>query len=572
MKFIKYVFTLYFLVICAFSSKLIKETNLTSLSEVKSRKDSMSNEWKTNLDEYKKSVVMIEIESELQFFDENSTMSLATGFIIDKELGLIATNKHVTRRSPSRHKIKFYDGSVYMGNVVYYDIFHDFGIIQIKNYDQLKKDLKFYNYLKPVKMTSSYSLKKGSEIFLIGNNEGVNYSVKTGNILQTNVPDSFGFGSLIQTSFDRTGGSSGSPVWDYDGNVVAIHAMGDSISSLEVPIDYIVDAYNYILRTHTSRKESIENQTVNLFDYDKGFIGALITTVPLFKIKRLVMNIPQNNKNLSLINNLLNSQNSTQTQKENTEVILIQNVMEDSPAFNKIRAGDVLLKINEDIVGNDLIKYEKKLDLNINKQIKFKVFRFGELLSFDIQVAGTKNEKIKEFIMIKNTIFHDLKLGYRLKYDFMKEGVYISQIGLSSPFSDITPENIKNSKTDGNILFLSMNSNKISNIESLIETFNNICDRSNLYIEAIDLNYGFSRPDIYPIDFGDIMNISKFTFDEVNGGWKNTNIVLKSCENKLKHRKITLDKSREKLFFNKFYSRMKEIKKFNVKSFKLFPI
>ena len=168
MKFIKYVFTLYFLVICAFSSKLIKETNLTSLSEVKSRKDSMSNEWKTNLDEYKKSVVMIEIESELQFFDENSTMSLATGFIIDKELGLIATNKHVTRRSPSRHKIKFYDGSVYMGNVVYYDIFHDFGIIQIKNYDQLKKDLKFYNYLKPVKMTSSYSLKKGSEIFLIG--------------------------------------------------------------------------------------------------------------------------------------------------------------------------------------------------------------------------------------------------------------------------------------------------------------------------------------------------------------------------------------------------------------------
>ena len=148
------------------------------------------------------------------------------------------------------------------------------------------------------------------------------------------------------------------------------------------------------------------------------------------------------------------------------------------------------------------------------------------MLNFDLIVSGPKNEKIKDFIVIKNTLFHDLKLGYRVKYGIMREGVYISQIGLNSPFSELTLDNLKNYKTDGDLLLISLNSNKLSDINSLIDTFKKICDRSNLFMEAIDLNMAFSRADIYPIDFGEIKDISKLTFNEELGLWKNNTIEL----------------------------------------------
>ncbi len=354
MKLIIFLFALlFYLSKISIRSFLLKRNNQEKeISEIPLK------EWQTNIDSYKQSVVMIEIESDMQFFNEQSTMSLATGFIIDKELGLIATNRHVTRRSPSKHKIKFYDGTVHMGNVVYYDIFHDFGIIKLKNFEEIKKDIKFYNYLKPVKIGTSYTLKKGTELFLIGNNEGVNYSVKTGNVLEVNIPDSLSFGSLIQTSFDRTGGSSGSPVWDNNGNVIAIHAMGDNINSLEVPIDYLSDVLNHIKHNQNLRKGG-NHSDINLFNYDKGFIGAITTTIPLFKIKRLIENIPNKNNDLQKIQKIVSSYNSTQ--KENPEIILIQNIIENSPAYKKLRAGDVIIKINDEVIANDLIKHEKNV-------------------------------------------------------------------------------------------------------------------------------------------------------------------------------------------------------------------
>ena len=100
-----------------------------------SENDENSNEKNTfegMISNLKESVVMIDISSDMQFFEEKSTNSKATGFIVNKELGLIATNKHVTRISPTTHRINFLNGAVEKGNVVYYDFYHDFGFIQLE--------------------------------------------------------------------------------------------------------------------------------------------------------------------------------------------------------------------------------------------------------------------------------------------------------------------------------------------------------------------------------------------------------------------------------------------------------
>ena len=55
-------------------------------------------------------VVNVETSSEVVFETESKGTSFATGFIVDAEQGIIATNRHVTGSSPSYVKINFYDG------------------------------------------------------------------------------------------------------------------------------------------------------------------------------------------------------------------------------------------------------------------------------------------------------------------------------------------------------------------------------------------------------------------------------------------------------------------------------
>jgi len=297
---------------------------------VKSRR---TKDFDVMIDQYKKSVVMINIDSEFTLLEETTTRSVATGFIVDSELGLIATNKHVTRISPTRHTIKFFDGSVEKGIVVYYDFYHDFGFIQLESFrDRSKNRTNLMTNLQKVSLGSSYDLKIGDELILIGNNEGVNYSIKYGNVNNLNVPDFNGQGSIIQTSFDRTGGSSGSPVWNKNGQVVAIHAMGDKSFSFEYPVEYIKWALekfkaNFNLYKSNTNFYNKSNSNLNIthnkdekyyngseiFHYDKSFTGIFYELLPLYKLEKSLNQYYSKNITLnSSINKLVDQIKSKQ--------------------------------------------------------------------------------------------------------------------------------------------------------------------------------------------------------------------------------------------------------------------
>ena len=65
---------------------------------------------------------------------------------------------------------------------------------------------------------------------------GEEFTTKSGKIVNLARLDDSGRGVTWQSSFDRTGGSSGSPVFNRDFQVVAIHAAGTDTTSLEIPI------------------------------------------------------------------------------------------------------------------------------------------------------------------------------------------------------------------------------------------------------------------------------------------------------------------------------------------------
>ena len=121
--------------------------------------------------------------------------------------------------APSYVKINFHDGSFTEAQILYYDPTHDFGFYQI---DPAEVEFE----LQAVELGEWDSLSLGDELLLIGNNEKEEYSIKFGTVANLNVNKGDRHSSYIHTTFDRTGGSSGSPVWNTAGQVIAIHARG----------------------------------------------------------------------------------------------------------------------------------------------------------------------------------------------------------------------------------------------------------------------------------------------------------------------------------------------------------
>ena len=184
--------------------------------------------WTDQIAAFKPMVVNVETSSEVVFETEAKGTSFATGFVVDAERGIIATNRHVTGSSPSYVKINFYDGSFTEAKVFYYDPTHDFGFYQI---DPSEAEFS----LEAVQLGAWRNLALGDELLLIGNNDKEEYSIKEGKVANLNVNKGNRHSSYIHTTFDRTGGSSGSPVWNTEGEVIAIHARGSDTSSFRTP-------------------------------------------------------------------------------------------------------------------------------------------------------------------------------------------------------------------------------------------------------------------------------------------------------------------------------------------------
>lgn len=466
------------------------------------------------VEKLKQTVVMIDINSDSQFFDETSTTSKATGFIVNKELGLIATNKHVTRISPTTHKINFLNGAVEKGSVVYYDFFHDFGFIQLDlaKDDEKYKQSELYKSLCEVELGSSYDLKVNDDLMLIGNNEGVNYSIKFGTVSNLNVADFNGLGAIVLTNFDRTGGSSGSPVWNSKGKVVAIHAMGNKEGSFEVPVDYIKD----VLESYKMKVKNGEKK--NFFEFHKGFLGAFYALVPQFKVKNMhvfklsveaAADVIKKNEVEDFFKSLKNFQRDSD---EMPELIQVNSVVPALAAENKLKSGDIIIKVNEQVIGNDLVLLEKILNENILKKVSMKILRFGQMLKLEnVKVFSTQKEKVFKFLKIANTIMHDVNLYVRLFNPMIPEGIVISKIGLGSPFNEITAE--------AQLLLSSLNSKKINSIDDFIEEFKSNKSGYSDNVDVIDLSSTSFKAFNYIVDFGNIQEIYLFEFDSTQGIW-----------------------------------------------------
>ena len=439
--------------------------------------------WKDTIARVSSAVVSIKIDSPKAFDTEWNTSSQATGFVVDAENGLILTNRHVVTTGPVRAEALFLNNEEIELIPIYRDPVHDFGFFKYN-----PNDLK---YIKPLALKlSPEEVKVGQEIRVIGNDAGEKLSILAGTIarLDRQAPD-YGRGNYndfntfyFQAASGTSGGSSGAPVINIQGNAVALNAGANnsSASSFFLPLDRIERALKLIQ----------EDQLIT-----RGTLQAEFTQLTFDELQRLGLT--------SAMESLYRGQGN------NLEgMLVVERVIKNSPIEQYLQPGDILLKINEIMVA-DFILLADILDQKVNETINIEVQRGGKGISFMVDVTNLHDITPNSYLSFGDAVFNNFSYQQARHYNRPLEGVYVADPGYSLSRSAI-PAGAVIFEIDGkNIQTIEDLKNHLSQLtqkNKMNMRFVKFSDPINSVLRSVEIDRTWFKSEIC-------------TRNEINGSW-----------------------------------------------------
>ncbi len=176
-------------------------------------------------------VVRIDVDKINSFREGNS---VGSGFVFDL-FGNIITNAHVIDNADNI-TVTFLDGSQYNASIVGVDKFTDIAVINVEE----KPD-----YLHPLEIGDSSTLKVGEPVAAIGNPFGLSGSMTSGIVSQIGrlLPShdtGFSIPNVIQTDAAINPGNSGGPLLNMNGKVMGINTAIQSGTGQSAGIGFAV--------------------------------------------------------------------------------------------------------------------------------------------------------------------------------------------------------------------------------------------------------------------------------------------------------------------------------------------
>ena len=176
-------------------------------------------------------VVRIDVEK-INSFREGS--GVGSGFVFDL-FGNIITNAHVIDNADNI-TVTFLDGSQYNASIVGMDKFTDIAVIKVEEQP---------DYLHPLQIGDSTTLKVGEPVAAIGNPFGLSGSMTSGIVSQIGrlLPShdtGFSIPNVIQTDAAINPGNSGGPLLNMNGKVMGINTAIQSGTGQSAGIGFAV--------------------------------------------------------------------------------------------------------------------------------------------------------------------------------------------------------------------------------------------------------------------------------------------------------------------------------------------
>ncbi|KAL6707831.1 hypothetical protein ACN47E_003731 [Coniothyrium glycines] len=406
-------------------------------------------EWQKTIEGVVKSVVSIHFCQTCSFDTDPAISSEATGFVVDAEKGYILTNRHVVGAGPFIGYCIFDNHEECDVYPVYRDPVHDFGILRF--------DPKAIKYMPVTALQLRPDFAKvGVEIRVVGNDAGEKLSILSGVIsrLDRNAPE-YGEGysdfntNYIQAAAAASGGSSGSPVVNRDGFAVALQAGGradGAATDYFLPLDRPLRALELIRGGQLVSRGTIQTQWI---------------LKPFDECRRLGLS-PE-----------LESAIRTQFPKE-TGMLVAEVVLPQGPASGKIEEGDLLIRINGELL-TQFVRLDALLDDNVNKTITATIQRAGENLDVELDVGNLHDITPDRFVSVAGASFHDLSYQQARLYaiSLKDAGVYVCEAAGSFRFAD--------GYTSG-WLIQEVDNQPTPNLDAFIEVMKKIPDRKRVVI------------------------------------------------------------------------------------------
>lgn len=417
----------------------------------------VNQDWTQMIEDFKPMVVNAEATSEVALEIESTGRWYATGFVVDAQRGIVATNAHVTGHSPSRVKINFFDGSFTEAKTLYYDPTHDFAFYKI--------DPQYVLFeLQAVEIGKWRDLSLGDEVLLIGNNEREEYSIKYGHVSALNVNKGDRHSSYIHTTIDSAGGSSGSPVWNTAGQVIGIHSRGKATSSFELPAEYFADALGKLQRNDTIHRGEIG------VDLELVSIGESIKHFNLPEFSRGEIGPSESGK---------------------PKVVMVEAMLPKSPGVDMLRSSDIIYRINGTLIRDDLYLFDKILDDLVPKgEVELDIYRNGKQHLLNVSISDLEVQKVRRFLLFAGAVFHDITPFLRRTLALSADGGWMSSASPGSSFSLWR----MSSSGGARVVIQEINGAKIKKLDDFIEACRNIEDGQHTYVVARDMKLYQNAP------------------------------------------------------------------------------